>query len=134
MLHELDTLAEEFDSLPDSFSRYAYLVELAALLPEPPEGFCTPERRFSGCQSNVWLQVTLKSGTCQLTAFSDTLILRGILYLFSVLLEGERGEAVLEADFDLLQRLRLGEHFNSQRTAGIKNLLTELKRQIKAPR
>ena len=130
MLTELKVLAEEFASLPDSFSRYAYLAELAALLPEADETVRSPENRYSGCQSSVWLLPEVEQGKVVLRADSDTLIIRGILYLFSVLLEGETPEAVRSARFDLLKELGIGEHFNSQRTLGIGGMLREVRHRL----
>lgn len=130
MLSELKVLAAEFASLPDSFSRYAYLVELAALLPEADEELRQAGHLYSGCQSSVWLLPEVKRGKVVLRADSDTLILRGILYLFSVLLEGETPEAVRSARFDLLAELGIGEHFNSQRTLGIGGMLQEIQRRL----
>lgn len=130
MLSELNVLSEEFASLPDSFSRYVYLVELAALLPKGDETLCQPENLYSGCQSCVWLLPEVQDGKVTLQADSDTLIIRGILYLFALLLEGETPESVGSARFDLLRALGIGEHFNSQRTLGIGGMLQEIQSRL----
>lgn len=127
---ELAQLRSEFDSLPDGFARYSYLVELAALLPDPPEGLRQEKNLYRGCQSQVWLAVSAENGTVRLDADSDTLLIRGLLYLFRDLLGGRTVDEVLNARFDLLKELALAEHFNSRRTAGIAGLLGEIQRRL----
>ena len=128
---ELAQLRSDFDSLPDGFARYSYLVELAALLPAPPERLRQEQNLYRGCQSQVWLAVSAENGTVRLDADSDTLLIRGLLYLFRDLLDGRTADEVLSARFDLLGALSLGEHFNAQRTAGIAGLLGEIQRRLK---
>ena len=125
----LAQLKGEFASLPDGFARYSYLMELSALL-SPPREVRQDQFLYRGCQSKVWLHVTVENGLCHLTADSDTLIIRGILALFRELLEGRPVPEVLEARFDLLRGLNLSEHFSSARTAGVGGLLPEIQRQL----
>lgn len=128
---ELAQLRSEFDSLPDGFARYSYLVELAALLPDPPEGLRREKNLYRGCQSQVWLAVSAVNGTACLDVDSDTLLIRGVLYLYRDLLDGRAVDEVLSARFALLSELSLEEYFNSQRTAGIAGLLGEIQRRLK---
>ena len=128
---ELDQMKEEFQSLPDGFARYSYLVELAALLPLPEDGLRRETHRYRGCQSQVWLAVTVRNGTVRLDADSDTLLIRGILSLFRDLLDGRAADEVLSARFDLLKELSIAEHFNSRRSAGIAGLLPEVQRRVR---
>lgn len=128
---ELAQLRSEFDSLPDGFARYSYLVELAALLPDPPEGLRREKNLYRGCQSQVWLAVSAANGTARLDVDSDTLLIRGVLYLYRDLLDGRAVDEVLSARFALLSELSLEEYFNSQRTAGIAGLLGEIQRRLK---
>lgn len=130
ILEELAQMKCEFDSLPDGFSRYTYLVELSALLPKT-KGLDADERLYRGCQSQVWLWVSREEGRCRLYADSDTLIIRGILALFVGLLDQRPVEEVLAVQFDLLDALGIGEHFNSQRTSGISGLLPEIQRRLR---
>lgn len=126
---ELQELKHEFSSLPDGFARYSYLAELSALLP-PGEGLCREENRYQGCQSQVWLRVWTENGFCRLEADSDTLIIRGILYLMTAVLDHRPVHDIMESDFDLLTELNIGEHFTSRRASGVGGLLPEIKRRL----
>ena len=74
--------------------------------------------------------MSAENGTVRLDADSDTLLIRGLLYLFRDLLGGRTVDEVLNARFDLLKELALAEHFNSRRTAGIAGLLGEIQRRL----
>lgn len=127
---ELAELKKEFESLPDGFARYSYLVELAALLPPSNERLHQESCLYRGCQSQVWLSVSIQDSVVRLDADSDTLLIRGILYLFRDLLDGRAVDEVLSAQFDLLKELSIAEHFSSQRTSGITGLLPEIQRRV----
>lgn len=127
---ELEELKKEFASLKDGFARYSYLVEISALLPKE-EGIRDDRWLYNGCQSRVWLKVREEDGKCRIAADSDTLIIRGILYLLADLLDGRNSQEVLEADFDLLQDLSIGDQFSSERVLGISGLLPEIKKRLK---
>ena len=126
---ELQELKHEFSSLPDGFARYSYLAELSALLP-PGEALRREENRYQGCQSQVWLRVWPENGLCRLEADSDTLIIRGILYLMTAILDHRPVRDIMETDFDLLAELNIGEHFTSRRASGVGGLLPEIKRRL----
>ena len=126
----LQELKEEFASLPDSFSRYAYLIELARLLPPVDTTLRQEAYRYHGCQSQVWLRVRVQDESFYLDADSDTLLIRGVLALFREVLNGQPVASVEQADFDLLETLGIGEYFSSVRTGNIARLLPELQRRL----
>lgn len=127
---ELKELKAEFDELQDSFSQYAYLVELSQLLPPPEESLRQGLYAYHSCQSQVWIRLSVENNYVHFDADSDTLIIRGVLALFRELLEGKTVEEVLQADFELLKDLGIQEHFSSQRISGIGGLLPEIKRRL----
>ena len=132
MLNELNALRQEFRSLPDAFSRYAYLMELSALLPDDHPALHDDINRYSGCQSSVWLLPLVERGVVRLYADSDSILLRGMLYLYAAILGGETPEDARAAHFELLKELGLEEHFEAERTAGVSGLLTEIQNRLTA--
>ena len=98
----LEGLNAEFAELTDSFDRYSYLVELAALLPAYPDELRDEAHLVRGCQSHVWLSTYERDGLFYFDGDSDTLILKGILLLFQDLLCGLPAEQAAGADLDLL--------------------------------
>ena len=127
----IQELKEEFASLPDSFSRYTYLIELARLLPPVDETLRQEPYLYRGCQSQVWLRVRVQNEQFYLDADSDTLLIRGVLALFREVLDGQPVTAVAQANFDLLNDLGIREHFSAVRTGNIAGLLPELQRRLR---
>lgn len=127
----IQELKEEFASLPDSFSRYTYLIELARLLPPVDETLRQEPYLYRGCQSQVWLRVRVQDEQFYLDADSDTLLIRGVLALFREVLDGQPVAAVAQANFDLLNDLGIREHFSAVRTGNIAGMLPELQRRLR---
>ena len=51
-------IAEDFAFFGDWTERYQYLIDLGRKLPPYPDALKTDERKVSGCQSQVWLDVS----------------------------------------------------------------------------
>ena len=123
----IDQLAGEFRQLEDDFLRYSSLVELGGLLP-----FLSTEERaaadlFPGCQSRVWLHMELRGGRFHLCADSDTVILRGLLYVLVTVYDGAPPEEAAGAAFSPLEELGLSGSFSPQRQGGIAGILEAIR-------
>ena len=90
-------LIKEFRELGDGFEQYAYLIELSVALPPLDEEHKTDDRLVKGCQSHVWLDMRVKDGAFSFDGDSDTLILKGVLYLLREIFNGEPPDAVAAA-------------------------------------
>jgi cysteine desulfuration protein SufE len=55
-------------------------------------------------------------------ATSDTLIIRGILYIMQELFCGVPVEEIAQSDIDFLDELGIAEHFNDARQSGIASI------------
>ena len=111
--------AAEFGQLEDEFLRYTYLVELGGLLPPMDPAEKTDAHLFKGCQSRVWLVMEARDGRFYLHADSDTVVMRGLLYLFATIYNGAALSDAAEAAFDPLGEIGLTGSFSSQRQTGI---------------
>lgn len=127
----LAQLQSMFSGIDDELDRYSLLIELSSLLPGS-DGLRDEQNLYRGCQSQVWLRAEAPDGLCRLVGDSDTVLIRGVLFLFAALIENVPVADVLEADCDLLDALSLGSLFSSQRTLGISGLLPEIRRQLAA--
>lgn len=124
-----EEIVAEFALLEDPFDRYAYLLELAALLPMMSE-----ERRQSltpvaGCQSHVWLDIRAEDGSLVLEADSDTMLIRGIVYLLCRVLSGQPLGDAAEAELDFLQRSGIVPSLSADRRKGIGYVVREVQRR-----
>lgn len=121
-----EEIVREFQEMGDSFDQYAYLVELSCQLPALPEEKKTPERAVKGCQSSVWLDMKAENGVFTFAGDSNTLILKGILYLLEELLCGQSARDVAEAKLDFLQKTAILDTFESERRKGVGFVIREL--------
>lgn len=119
-------IVSDFQNIGDSFDRYAYLVELGCALPPMPEQNKTDERLVEGCQSRVWLMIECEDNCFRFCADSDTLVVKGILYLFQQLFCGQPPADVARANVTFLKDAFVMETFESARQKGIGYVLNAL--------
>ena len=123
-----DKIIRDFLEVGDAFDQYAYLIELSVMLPGLPEEKKTEDRLVKGCQSSVWLDMRAQNGIFEFDADSDTLILKGILYLLRDILNGQTAEEVARADIRFLAETDIMTTFGSDRQKGIGYITRKIKR------
>ncbi len=119
ILEKQDAIIADFDMMGDDFGKYAYLVELSGQLPGMNEERKTDANLVKGCQSHVWLDSWVEDGQFYFCADSDTLIIKGILFLLQDVLCGQPVKDVAEAQLDFLQKTNIMVTFNADRQRGI---------------
>ena len=126
-------LAEEIAAIGDVFDQYSWLVAKSADLAPLPEALRRDENLVTGCQSRVWLALLPSpDGTVRLAADSDTLILRGVLALFSELAEGRCAAELAAASWDLFRGTDLELAFTSERAAGLDLIAERIRKEASA--
>lgn len=121
-------LVGDFLDLGDELAQYSYLIELSARLPEAPESFKIDERLVEGCQSSVWLDVSCDdAGILHLQADSDTILVRGLLYVLTVLFDGRSADEAADFTFTLLDDTSLRSLFSQSRRDGVQRIVKQLK-------
>ena len=121
-------LIREFQELGDGFEQYAYLIELAALLPPMAPEEKTEERLVKGCQSHVWLALRSENGRFYATADSDTFIVKGVLYLLKKLFDGQPLAEVAAAKVRFLEETEITATFGPDRQKGLGYVIAEMQR------
>ena len=121
-------LIREFQELGDGFEQYAYLIELAALLPPMAPEEKTEERLVRGCQSHVWLALRSENGRFYATADSDTFIVKGVLYLLKKLFDGQPLAEVAAAKVRFLEETEITATFGPDRQKGLGYVIAEMQR------
>jgi cysteine desulfuration protein SufE len=134
MLEErLAEIRAELNSFDDDFLKYSFLVELSAYVPADQPDLMRDEYLHRGCQSRVWVRLGSEGGAFRMRATSDTLIIRGVLYVMSELFNGVPVGEIADADLDFLEACGIAEHFSDARATGIQSIadavLTYCRRQ-----
>lgn len=129
-MNHIDTLQEQivsdFQEMGDGFEQYAYLIELSVNLPALSEEKKTGDRLVKGCQSHVWLDMRAKDGIFSFEADSDTLILKGVLYLLRDIFNGQPLSEVAEARVWFFEQTEIMATFDADRQKGIGYIIREL--------
>jgi len=110
--------------------KYLYLIELgeryATLTPEQ----CVAENRVSGCQSQVWVTISIDKQQLNINATSDASIVRGLLGLLII---AYKNKSIQEAtNFDIHKwfiKLELKDHLTPTRTIGLNAIIKNVQAQ-----
>lgn len=126
-----DAIVADFQSIGDSFDQYSYLIELSCAHQGLDEAKKTEDNLVEGCQSSVWLDMRCENGLFYFSSDSNTLILKGVLYILEQMLCAQPLKDVAEADISFLQRTSILDTFESDRRKGIGFVIAKLKNYCK---
>lgn len=126
-------IVHDFQSLEDEFDKYTYLTHLGNQLGLPPASLKCDAFLVSGCQSETWVQVLCDEDGLALAAYSDTLIVRGLLYILRESVKGVSpdsfsGEGCMQA-FEQAGLLAL---LTASRRSGLQSILDTVAREAAA--
>jgi cysteine desulfuration protein SufE len=83
-----DQIIEEFSELEDWMDKYQLLIDLGSEQEPLAEEYKTDSNLIEGCQSRVWLQADEVDGRLIFQAESDALIVKGVLGIVSLIVDG----------------------------------------------
>ncbi|WP_343572329.1 SufE family protein [Pseudomonas sp.] len=91
------------------------------------------EHRVHGCESNVWLVADPRGGLWHFRAYSDARLLRGLLALLLVRVEGLPADELANIDLpDWFNQLGLGRQLSPSRSNGLNAVLKRMQELIEA--
>ena len=118
----LKEIREELNAFDDEFMKYSFLAELSSYVKPDQPDLMKEEYRHPGCQSQVWIRFRLDDGLFYMDAMSDTLIIRGVLYVMMELYNGLSPDEITARKIDFLSECGMSQHFTSTRTSGIRSI------------
>ena len=114
-----------FDSWED---RYRYIIDLGRELPELPAELRSDDRLVSGCQSQVWIDVTDNAGTLALAVDSDAFIVKGLLAVVLAAYNHRAPQDILDFDIDAyFDELGLMQHLSPTRGNGLRAMVARIR-------
>lgn len=119
MEERIKEIKEELNAFDDELLGYSFLVELSAYVPPDQPELMKDEYFQRGCQSRVWIKYDLHDETFQMKATSDTMLIRGVLYVMMQLYNGLTPAQIAERKIDFLQECGIVRYFSGARIAGI---------------
>ena len=124
---DFEDLVETFELLEDWEDRYRHVIDLGKALPDMPEALRVPATKVDGCASQVWLHITIDNGVLTFIGESDAIIVRGLIAVLMTLYSGLQVSEIGTIDILAeLGRLGLNEHLSSQRSNGLRAMVTRV--------
>ncbi len=127
----IDELSEEFEELEDWDERYQYLIDLGRQLPTIDPKLQIPENRVHGCMSTVWMCARFSNDSqrrMHLIAYSDSLIVNGLIVLLLSLYSNRPAAEVAEVDAESVFRgLGLEQHLSPNRRNGLFSMVKRIR-------
>jgi|TARA_B110000305_G_scaffold240507_1_gene311324 cysteine desulfuration protein SufE len=124
---DFEDLVETFEFLDDWEDRYRHVIDLGKALPDMLEALKVPATKVDGCASQVWLHITIEGGVLTFVGESDAIIVRGLIAVLITLYSGLEVAEIDKVDVvSELGRLGLNEHLSSQRSNGLRAMVTRV--------
>ena len=116
-------ILELFADMEDELDMYTYLTALGGQLKHEDPELMIDSNLVKGCQSQVWLSVSLNDGKIRLYSYSNTLLVRGLLYILEYCANGETKEDWLSADIWIYRKSGLSDLLSASRRSGLGSIL-----------
>lgn len=123
-----DEIINEFSLLDgDMEMTVFYIMELGQKLPDMPESDKTEDNIVKGCQSKVWLTAKLENEKIFFTADSNTAITKGLVSLLTRIFNGQKPDAILNADLYFMKKIGMERFIGTQRSNGFAAMIKQMK-------
>ncbi len=120
-------IVEEFSLFEDWMEKYEHLIEMGKEL-NPLEGrYKSEENIVKGCQSQVWLNASMRDDQVIFEADSDALISKGLIAMLVRVLSEEKPEDIAKADLHFIDDIGLHQHLSPNRSNGLASMVTKMK-------
>ena len=122
---------DDFSSLQDEFERYTYLTYLGNQLGLPDPSLKTDKLMVKGCQSETWVRLSCSHGRLSLEAYSDALVVRGLLFILRESMQGMCLSDFSKNEFLLLyEQAGLSSLLAESRRSGLSSILDMVDKQV----
>jgi len=122
-----DDIIQAFDEIEDWMDKYQLLIDMGNSLGPLDEQYKKPQYLIEGCKSRVWIHAEYKEGKVFFEAESDTVIVKGLVYLLLKVLSGRTPDEILKTDLYFIERIGLKEHLSPTRSNGFAAMLKQIR-------
>ena len=122
-----DDIIQAFDEIEDWMDKYQLLIDMGNSLGPLDEQYKKPQYLIAGRQSRVWIHAEYKEGKVFFEAESDTVIVKGLVYLLLKVLSGRTPDEILKTDLYFIERIGLKEHLSPTRSNGLVAMLKQIR-------
>jgi cysteine desulfuration protein SufE len=122
-----DEIIEEFSKLDDWLEKYEYIIQNGRNLEPLDKKLKTEENNISGCQSQVWLKAKITNEKIQYFADSDSLIVKGMIYLLLKICNNQNPKDIINTDLYFLDKTGLKSNLSPSRANGLMEIIKKIK-------
>jgi len=132
MTETFEDIAENFEFIDEWEDRYRYVIELGKAMTPMDPSLQIPATKVDGCASQVWIAPDIKGEGAEaritFTGASDAMIVQGLIAVLHALYNDKAPKDILAIDPEtVLGRLGLDQHLSSQRSNGLKAMVTRIR-------
>lgn len=120
-------IKEDLDFFEDELQKYEYIIDLGKKLKQIDENFKIPQNIVHGCTSQVWLTCEQKDEKLYFYGTSDSVIVKGLIYIILQIFSDSTIEELQEIDMDIVHELELSEVITPNRQSGIFGMIKKIK-------
>ena len=128
---KINELNEMFSVFDNPMDKYSQIIELGKNNPGLLNEDKNNKNKISGCSSLAWVITTKKNNNFYISIDSDTFIVKGLLNILKIIIDGQTEKDILKLDIqNILNTIGLKNALTSQRTNGFSSALNKIKKQI----
>ncbi|PKH26524.1 cysteine desulfuration protein SufE [Enterobacterales bacterium CwR94] len=135
-LPDKEKLVRNFNRCANWEEKYLYIIELGGKLPDLSESAHQDENKISGCQSQVWIVMSLdEEGRVQLQGDSDAAIVKGLIAVVFSLYQGMTPADIVALDVrPWFAELALTQHLTPSRSQGLEAMIRAIRLKAESMR
>lgn len=119
-------LVEMYGELEDWLERYEAIIDAGKEL-AAQDGLCVDRYKVKGCQSQVWIRPRVEGQLLHFDAYSDAVIVRGLIALLLDVYSGHPAAEILAEPPDFVDQLGLSSHLSMNRANGLNAMIRRIK-------
>lgn len=124
-------IKEQLEFFDDELEKYEYIIDLGKKLEPLDKEYKKDEYLVQGCTSKVWLVSKEKDGKLILSADSEAMIVKGLVYIVISIFSNIQIEKIKQFDMNLLDELALSEIITPNRQSGVAGMIQKIKEYTK---
>jgi len=129
--NKINSIKEMFDVFDDPMDKYIQIIELGKKNTGLEDKDKINIYRIYGCASLAWVKVYKKKNKYIIMTDSDTFIVKGLLNILKIIIDGLSKKEIEEIDINLIfNEIGLDNTITSQRLNGFISAIEKIKEQI----
>jgi cysteine desulfuration protein SufE len=122
-----DDIIQDFSKFKDWFEIYENLIKMGKNFESADQNILNDDNLISGCQSQVWLKADITKEKIHYSAYSDSLIVKGMISLLLKVLNEKNPQDIVNADLYFIEKIGLKSNLSPSRANGLRAIIKNLK-------